>query len=109
MNHTAKPQYSQELLLRLISETKNKKDLVQLSALYVDLEEFGDIIITRNIAYRLNTRYNYFHRKETNLRQFNNIPRNSIFDKCQNCGAVWNVQTTISALGCPCCGTVKDF
>lgn len=58
------PQYSQGLLLRLIKETKDKKDLVQLSALYIDLQEFGDITITRNIAYMLNKRYHFFIRKE---------------------------------------------
>lgn len=58
------PQYSQGLLVRLINETKNKKDLVRLSALYVDLEEIGDITITRNIAYMLNKRYHFFIRKE---------------------------------------------
>lgn len=54
------PEYSEALLLRLVDETKSRDDLVQLNALYVELEEQGDIVITRIIVNKVKAREYYF-------------------------------------------------
>jgi hypothetical protein len=54
------PEYSEALLLRLISETKDRDDLVSLNTLFIFLEEEGDITITSKIVYSVKTREYYF-------------------------------------------------
>lgn len=54
------PEYNEDLLIRLVSETKSRDDLVSLNALYVVLEEQGDITITSKIVCSIKAREYYF-------------------------------------------------
>lgn len=59
-----KPEYRQDLLIRLIHETKDYKDLVSLTTLYVDLEEQGDIVLTNRIILEIKSQHQYFNFKQ---------------------------------------------
>lgn len=59
-----KPEYSQELLIRLIHQTKDYNDLVDLTTLYIELEEQGDIVFSTRIILEIKTQEQYFKFKQ---------------------------------------------
>ena len=49
LDQKPKPEYSEDILLKIINETKSIQDLADVGKLYQDLAEAGDIHISQKI------------------------------------------------------------
>lgn len=54
------PEYSQALLIRLVHETKDIRDLLSLTTLISELEEQGDIYIGSRLYMEMKAQHHFF-------------------------------------------------